>query len=52
LASHVTGDDRHMPPCPATGWDGISWTFPQADLEPKILLISASQAARIISVSN
>jgi hypothetical protein len=19
LASHVTGDDRHMPPCPATG---------------------------------
>jgi hypothetical protein len=37
-ASLCSWDDRHIPLHPATGWDGVSWTFcpgcPEATIIP------------------
>jgi hypothetical protein len=45
-------DDRCMPPQAAIGQDGVSWTFCQGWFWTAILLISATQTARIIDVSH
>jgi hypothetical protein len=45
-------DDRHVPPCPPIGWDGVFRTFCPNWPWNAILLISASQVARITGVSH
>jgi hypothetical protein len=51
LPSHVAWDDRHMPLCPATDWIESRKLFSLGWPCTAILLIPASQVARITSVS-
>jgi hypothetical protein len=50
-ASFSSWDDRCIPSRPIIGWDGVSWTFCWGWPGTTILPISASQVARITSVS-
>jgi hypothetical protein len=52
-ASLCSWIDRHASPCPATGWDGVSWIFFCLGWSwTIILLISTSQGAKIIGLSH
>jgi hypothetical protein len=46
-ASQVAWDKRHIPLCPANGWDGVLWTFCLGWPQTLILLISASQVLQV-----
>jgi hypothetical protein len=46
-ASQNRWDHKHMPLYPATGWDGVFWTFCLGWPWTVILLISTSRVARI-----
>jgi hypothetical protein len=50
--SHHCWNNRRVPPSPAIGWEGVSWT-PRPDWhQTKIFLISTFQADRITGVSH
>jgi hypothetical protein len=51
-ASHVACDDRCMPLWPGIDWNGISQTIYPRWLQTVVLPISASQVARITSMSH
>jgi hypothetical protein len=49
LPYYVAGDDRHVPPGLAIGWDGVLWTFLSrlaSDQDPPVLWLLSSQDYR------
>jgi hypothetical protein len=51
-AFYSSSDDRSMPPCPASGWNGVSWTLCPVCPWTVILPISAFWVTRSTGLSH
>jgi hypothetical protein len=50
--SHIAGGDKHVPPCPAIGWDVVLWMFCPDWPWTAILPISTSWVTRVTVLSH